>query len=94
MCTHTMRSITCVSVFVCVARKLHPCPSYSRCRDRINLGLWRSLYKAAGGGGYLWRLMICGGIHRHLAGELGKRLVCGGVGLGGRGLLELLTLGG
>ena len=39
-----------VLVVVCVARKLHPCPSYSRRRDRINLGLWRSLYK--GGGGY------------------------------------------
>ena len=38
-----------VLVVVCVARKLHPCPSYSRRRDRINLGLWRSLYK---GGGY------------------------------------------
>ena len=37
-----------VSVVVCVARKLHPCPSYSRCRDRINLGLWRSLYKGGG----------------------------------------------
>ena len=30
--------------------KLRPCPSYSRRRDRINLGLWRSLYK--GGAGY------------------------------------------
>ena len=39
-----------VLVVVCVARKLRPCPSYSRRRDRINLGLWRSLYK--GGGGY------------------------------------------
>ena len=29
---------------------LRPCPSYSRCRDRINLGLLRSLYK---GGGYI-----------------------------------------
>ena len=37
-------------VVVCVARKLRPCPSYSRRRDRINLGLWRSLYK--GGAGY------------------------------------------
>ena len=39
-----------VLVVVCVARKLRPCPSYSRRRDRINLGLWRSLYK--GGAGY------------------------------------------
>ena len=39
-----------VLVVVCVARKLRLCPSYSRRRDRINLGLWRSLYK--GGGGY------------------------------------------
>ena len=38
-----------LSVVVCVARKLRPCPSYSRCRDRINLGLWRSLYKGGGG---------------------------------------------
>ena len=37
-------------VVVCVSRKLPPCPSYSRRRDRINLGLWRSLYK--GGAGY------------------------------------------
>ena len=44
-----MRSLTCVSVVVCVARKLRPCPSYSRRRDRINLGLWRSLYKGGGG---------------------------------------------
>ena len=38
-----------VSVGICVARKLRPCPSYSRRRDRINLGLWRSLYKGGGG---------------------------------------------
>ena len=44
-----MRSLTCVSVVACVARKLRPCPSYSRRRDRINLGLWRSLYKGGGG---------------------------------------------
>ena len=37
-------------VVACVARKLRPCPSYSRRRDRINLGLWCGLYK--GGGGY------------------------------------------
>ena len=37
-----------VSVVVCVARKPRPCPSYSRRRDRINLGLWRSLYKGGG----------------------------------------------
>ena len=44
-----MHSFTCVSVVVYVARKLRPCPSYSRRRDRINLVLWRSLDK---GGGY------------------------------------------
>ena len=38
-CTHTMHSLTCVSVVVCVACKLRPCPSYSRRWDRINLGL-------------------------------------------------------
>ena len=38
-----------VLVVVCVARKLRPCPSYSRVWDRINLGLWRSLYKGGGG---------------------------------------------
>ena len=41
-----------VSVVVCVTRKLRPCPSYGRRRDRINLGLWRSLYKGGGGAGY------------------------------------------
>ena len=49
-----MRSFTCVSVVVYVARKLRPCLSYSRRRDRINLVLWRSLDK--GGAGYL----LCG----------------------------------
>ena len=46
-----MRSFTftCVSVVACVTRKLRPCPSYSRRRDRINLVLWRSLYKGGGG---------------------------------------------
>ena len=48
-CTHNMCSLTCVSVVVCVVCKLRPCPSYNRHRDRINLVLWRSLYK---GGGY------------------------------------------
>ena len=38
-----------VLVVVCVARKLCPCPSYSRRRDRIDLGLWRSFYKGGGG---------------------------------------------
>ena len=33
---------TCVLVVVCGARKLRPCLSYSRRRDRINLGLFRS----------------------------------------------------
>ena len=46
-----MRSLTCVSVVVCVLRKPRPCPSYSRCRDRINLGLLCS-YQGGGGGGY------------------------------------------
>ena len=46
-----MRSFTCVSVVVYVARKLRPCLSYSRRRDRINLVLWRSLDK--GGAGYI-----------------------------------------
>ena len=43
-----MRSFACVSVVVYVARKLRPCPSYSRRRDRINLVLWRSLDKGGG----------------------------------------------
>ena len=38
-CTHTMHSLTCVSVVVCVMRKPRPCPSYSRHRDYIDLGL-------------------------------------------------------
>ena len=44
MCAHLR-----VSVVACVARKLRPCPSYSRRRNRINLGLWRSLYRGGGG---------------------------------------------
>ena len=43
-----MHSLTCVLVLVCVARKLHPCPSYSRHRDRINLVLLRSYYRGEG----------------------------------------------
>ena len=52
-----------VLVVVCVARKLRPCPSYSRRRDRINLGLWRSLYKG-GGGGVRKAYVHCVAIHR------------------------------
>ena len=48
-CTDIMRARTCVSVVVCVARKLRPCPSYSRRRDRNNSVHWRSLYKGGGG---------------------------------------------
>ena len=66
-----MRSFTCVSVVVYVARKLRPCPSYSGRRDRINLGLWRSLYK--GGGGYT--LMLNSAISVHAVCFVGK--VCG-----------------
>ena len=36
-CTHTLRSLTCVWVVACAARKLRPCPSYSRRRDRTTL---------------------------------------------------------
>ena len=43
-----MRMRTCVSVVVCVARKLRPCPSYSGRRDRNNSVHWRSLYKGGG----------------------------------------------
>ena len=62
-----MRSLRCVLVVACVARKLRPCPSYNRCRDRINLGLksqintvpnWRSLYN---GGGLQQSKSILGG---------------------------------
>ena len=54
-CTHTLRSLMCVSVVVCVACKLRPCPSYSRRTDCINLVLWRSLYKGGEGKGLaLW----------------------------------------
>ena len=45
-----MHSPTCVSAVVCVARKLHPCLSYSRRRDRINLVLLHSYYKGGGVG--------------------------------------------
>ena len=44
-----MHSLTCMSVVVCVVRKLRPCNSYSRRRDRINSVLWRSYYKGGGG---------------------------------------------
>ena len=44
-----MRARTCVSVVVCVARKLRPCPSYSGRRDRNNSVHWRTLYKGGGG---------------------------------------------
>ena len=54
-CTHTMHSLTCMSVVVCVVRKPRPCNSYSRRRDRINSVLWRSYYK--GGGGYVVQLV-------------------------------------
>ena len=43
-----------VLVVVCVVRKLRPCPSYSRRRDRINLGLiWDFGVAYTRGGGYL-----------------------------------------
>ena len=48
-CTHTMRARTYVSVVVCVALKLRPCPSYSGRRERNNSVHWRSLYKGGGG---------------------------------------------
>ena len=37
---HSYHALTdmCVSVVVCVARKLHPCLSYSRLRDCVDLG--------------------------------------------------------
>ena len=52
-----------VLVVACVARKLRPCPSYSRRRDRINLGHWRSLYKGGGG----TRTCVCGALADLLA---------------------------
>ena len=55
-------------VLVVVARKLRPCPSYSRRRDRINLGLWRSLDK--GGAGY----RACTGASFHLDRVVASRL--------------------
>ena len=51
-----MRARTCVSVVVFIARKLRPCPSYSRRRDRNNSVHWRSLYK--GGAGYFTKDML------------------------------------
>ena len=41
--------VACVPVVVCVARKRRPCPSYSRRRDRIDLGLLCSLDKRGAG---------------------------------------------
>ena len=54
--THTMHSLTWVSVVVCVAHKLRPCLSYSRRRDRINLGLLRSYDR--GGGGVIFSIIF------------------------------------
>ena len=56
-CTHTIGARTFVSVVVCVARKLRPCPSYSGRRDRNNSVHWRSLYK--GGGGMCCCVGVC-----------------------------------
>ena len=41
--------MACVPVVVCVVRKLRPCLSYSRRRDRINSVLLCSLDKGVGG---------------------------------------------
>ena len=60
-----MRSLSCVSVVVCVVCKLRPCPSYSMRRDRITLGLWRSLHK--GGGGYSMAYVDCATLHKYMA---------------------------
>ena len=47
---HLYYALTYVCVGGCMCRlKLRLCPSYSRRRDRINLVLWRSLYKGGGG---------------------------------------------
>ena len=47
---HSHHALTHVCVVVvCVARKPHPCLSYSRRRDRINSLLLRSYYKGGGG---------------------------------------------
>ena len=40
---HSYYALTSVWVGGCM------CPSYRRRRDRVNLGLWRSLYKGQGG---------------------------------------------
>ena len=44
--------------------KLRPCPSYSRRRDRINLGLWRSLYKGGYFNSALW--WPCSGVQAEM----------------------------
>ena len=58
--------VACVPMFVCVARKLWPCLSYSRRRDRIDLGLLRSLDKRGGEvtlakirSGHFWYTNFC-----------------------------------
>ena len=61
-----MRSLTRVLVVVCVAHKLRACPSYSRRRDRINLGLLRSLYRGGGGVQRLTAIGGAGGAPPHL----------------------------
>ena len=59
-----MRARTRVSVVVFIARKLRPCPSYSRRRDRNNSVHWRSLYK---GGGGRFAMMVTHGVGGALA---------------------------
>ena len=48
--------------------KLRPCPSYSRRRDRINLGLWRSLYKGGRGTPFFFHtnISLCPTPHAHV----------------------------
>ena len=49
-CTHAMQARTCVSAGVCGACNLRLYLSYSRHRNRINLGFLRGVDRGAGGG--------------------------------------------
>ena len=62
-------------VVVCVARKLRPCPSYSRRRDHINLGLWCSLYKGVAGYNLFFNIFASAHISQaNFLGQLGGNL--------------------
>ena len=61
-----MRSFTCVSVVVYVARKLRLCPSYIRRRDRIYFGTLAWLRQWGGGSCAAERGLLGGLLHERV----------------------------